>query len=190
MRLVLFVLMTIVTLASASVTAYPGMQAQKAEKPQPQSTVDRITILKEPFPLESVTFENAKGEPVTLEAFEGKVVMINFWATWCPPCIREIPALKQLDQAVDNQDFVFLPISIDKEGKSKVDEFLKQYQLGEFDSYFDPKMQTGNVFPLDIIPASFILNRKGELVAFARTFIEWDDPKALELIQGYLADKP
>ncbi|GLS84851.1 TlpA family protein disulfide reductase [Paraferrimonas haliotis] len=174
------------TLASAGVNAYPGMQP-KTEKPQ--SSVDRITQLDEPFAIENVVFTDADGKELSVDSFKGKVVMINYWATWCPPCIREIPALKKLEQSVNDDDFVFLPVSIDLEGKAKVDQFLKDYQIGEFHSYYDPKQSSGSVFPLDVIPASFILNRKGELVAFARTYIEWDDPKALQLIQSYLNQK-
>lgn len=172
-------------LASAfSAQAYPGMQ-KKAEG-EIQSSVDQINILPKPFPIEAVPFNDVNGNKVDFSQYRGQVVMINMWATWCPPCVRELPALDRFADKFDSKEFAVLPVSIDQHGKEQVQPFLQELGMPNFVTYYDKTQQLGQVFPLDTIPATFILNRQGELIAFVRTFVDWDDDKAVELINGFI----
>lgn len=170
--------------ASGAAIAYPGMQQQTM---QPASSVDLVRQLPQPFPIETVAFEDSEGKAVDFSQYKGKVVMVNMWATWCPPCVREIPALERLKAKLDPKEFAFLPISIDAGGKGEVDAFLKAQNMEDFGSFFDAPQNLRQVFPLDTIPATFILNREGQLVAFVRSYIDWDDPKAEALLQSIIA---
>ncbi|MBT1446621.1 TlpA family protein disulfide reductase [Shewanella sp. JM162201] len=170
--------------ASWAASAYPGMQQQQV---MPASSVELIRQLPEPYPIELVAFTDANGKSADFSQFRGKVVMVNMWATWCPPCVREIPALERLKAKLSPDDFAFLPISIDAGGKAEVDAFLKAQNMAEFGSFFDAPQNLRQVFPLDTIPATFILNREGQLVAFVRSYVDWDDPKAEALLQGLIA---
>lgn len=170
---------------SLSVQAYPGMQKQ-AEKQADKSRVNLIKVLPKSFPIEAVAFNDSKGHKTDFSQYAGKVVMVNMWATWCPPCVRELPAIERLEAKFDHNDFVVLPISIDRDGRDKVIPFLKSMGMDNFNSYYDETQELGEVFPLDTIPATFILNQKGELVAYVRTFVDWDDDKAAQLIQGFI----
>lgn len=174
------------SMSVSSVMAYPGMEKKAEGK---ASSIDLVNVLPQTYPIEVVPFSNAKGEPVDFSQYKGKVIMVNMWATWCPPCVRELPAIKRLSSKFDNSQFEILPISIDFEGKKKVEPFLKELGMEGFTSYYDEKQSLAQVFPLDTIPATFILNKEGELIAFVRTFVDWDDKKAIELIQSFI-DKP
>ncbi len=173
-----------INLIAIDANAYPGMQ--KKAQGEVQSRVELINVLPKPFPIESVNFQDADGKAIDFDQYKGKVVMINMWATWCPPCVRELPALERFKTKFDQDKFVMLPISIDQDGKQKVQPFLKSLDMGSFETYYDQKQALGAIFPLDTIPATFILNKQGELIAFVRTFVDWDDPEAVQLINRFL----
>ncbi|WOT05112.1 TlpA disulfide reductase family protein [Shewanella youngdeokensis] len=177
-------------LLAGSVQAYPGMEAAKEEESASNydypSTVDQINVLPKPFPIEAVPFKDNKGNTIDFSQYKGKIIMVNMWATWCPPCVRELPALSRISAKVGSDDFEVIPVSIDEAGNSKVEPFLKRLRMEGFTTYYDQEQALGTVFPLGTIPATFILNREGELIAFVRTFVDWDDDKAVKLIQGFL----
>lgn len=170
-------------LAGGSAYAYPGMQ--HATKPI-ESTVDLINVLPKTYPIKPVAFNDVDGKAIDFSHYKGKVIMVNMWATWCPPCVRELPAIERLATKFKAEDFALLPISIDAEGKQQVQSFLNTLGMAGFNSYYDPEQNLGQVFPLDTIPATFILDQDGQLIAFVRSFVDWDDAKAVSLIQGFI----
>lgn len=165
------------------VHAYPGMQ--QGAKPV-TSTIDLISVLPKAFPIEPAPFNDVDGKAIDFSQYKGKVVMVNVWATWCPPCVRELPAIERLATKFKAEDFALLPISIDADGKQQVQPFLNTLGMAGFNSYYDPEQNLGQVFPLDTIPATFILDQNGQLIAFVRSFVDWDDAKAVSLIQGFI----
>ncbi|MCL1052127.1 TlpA family protein disulfide reductase [Shewanella abyssi] len=164
--------------------AYPGMQKQG--EVEIQSSVDQISVLPKPFPIEAVPFKDSQGNAVDFSQYKGKVIMVNMWATWCPPCVRELPAISRFSAKIGSDEFEVLPVSIDFDGNKQVEPFLKSLGMEGFSTFYDKEQSLSNVFPLDTIPATFILNREGELIAFVRTFVDWDDDKAVTLIKGLL----
>jgi len=168
---------------ASTANAYPGMQA--AAKQTTESTLERINILPQPFPIALVDFTNTVGQPINFEQYKGKVVVVNIWATWCPPCVRELPALNRLDKTLDAEHFALIPISIDAEAVDVVKPFLESLELSTFNSYFDPQQELRDVFPLDTIPATFILNEQGELVAYVRSFVNWDDKNVISFLDQF-----
>ncbi len=170
-------------LAGGVAHAYPGMQ--QATKPM-ESTVDLINVLPKTFPIEPVAFNDVDGKAIDFSQFKGKIIMVNMWATWCPPCVRELPAIERLATKFKAEDFVLLPISIDAEGKQQVQPFLNSLGMPNFNSYYDQSQSLGDVFPLDTIPATFILDQQGQLIAFVRSYVDWDDAKAVSLIQDFI----
>ncbi|NKF51963.1 TlpA family protein disulfide reductase [Shewanella sp. WXL01] len=183
MKLILTAILSLTLMVSVHSHAYPGMKPKEAK--QSQSTLDKINVLPTPFPIDLVDFSSLAGEQVDFEAFRGKVVVVNMWATWCPPCVRELPALKRLGIALNKEDYALIPISIDAEGEQIVQPFLQSLEMGDFVSYFDPMQNLRAVFPLETIPATFILNEQGELVAFVRSYVDWDDENAIEFLAQF-----
>ncbi|GGI92809.1 TlpA disulfide reductase family protein [Shewanella gelidii] len=177
-------LMGLLCLSSAAY-AYPG--AQNKQQAQGDSRVRFVSILPQSYPIEAIPFKDTKGNETSFGDFKGKIVMVNMWATWCPPCVRELPALERLADKFSAEEFVVLPISIDRDGKDKVEPFLKSVGLESFSTFYDKDLELGAVFPLDTIPATFILNQQGELIAYVRTFVDWDDKEAEALISAFLS---
>ncbi|MFT5789621.1 MAG: thiol-disulfide isomerase/thioredoxin [Shewanella sp.] len=177
-------LFAIALMFTGQAQAYPGMQ--KKGDVEIQSSVDQISVLPKPFPIEAVPFKDSQGNAVDFSKYKGKVVMVNMWATWCPPCVRELPAISRFSAKIGSDEFEVLPVSIDFDGNKQVEPFLKSLGMEGFTTFYDKEQSLSNVFPLDTIPATFILNREGELVAFVRTFVDWDDDKAVTLIKGFL----
>lgn len=184
MKSKVFGLFAVGFILAGQVQAYPGMQKQSEIKIQ--SSVDQISVLPKPYPIEAVPFKDSQGNAVDFSLYKGKVIMVNMWATWCPPCVRELPAISRFSAKIGSDEFKVLPVSIDRDGNKQVEPFLKSLGMEGFTTFYDKEQSLGNVFPLDTIPATFILNRDGELIAFVRTFVDWDDEKAVTLIKGFL----
>ena len=108
------------------------------------------------------TLTDLQGKSWTLKQLTGKVVLVNFWATWCPPCRKEIPDLESLYKHFQDQGFVVLAIS--DEDSAKVQPFMAVEKV-TFPVLLDPLRKVNNLFQVDGIPKSFVYDRSGKLVA-------------------------
>jgi len=129
------VFLSIAALVTGQAQAYSGMQKQGDE--QIQSSVEQISVLPKPFPIEAVPFTNSQGNGVDFSHYKGKVIMVNIWATWCPPCVRELPAISRLVDKVGSEEFEVLPISIDRDGNKQVEPFLTSLGMEDFTTYYN-----------------------------------------------------
>jgi peroxiredoxin len=110
--------------------------------------------------------------------------MINFWATWCPPCREEMPAMERLWQHHKDQGFVIVAVSLDAD-PAVVKPFLDQYKL-TFPVALDPKMDLGNAYGVRALPSSFIVDSQGYLAALALGPRAWDNDASHSLVEGLL----
>lgn len=132
-----------------------------------------------------VTLHGLDGKTVTLSQFKGKVVMLNFWATWCPPCREEMPSMEALYQKVKgNPDFVILAVSIDKEADT-VKDFMKKnnYTLPVF---HDPNQEAGAVYGITGVPETFLIDKKGMIAEKVIGPLDWTKPEVASFIQDLL----
>jgi len=132
--------------------------------------------------VEDFTLEKADGGTFQLSEHRGKVVFINFWATWCPPCREEMPAMERLFQRSQKGDLVMLAVSVDADLKA-VAQFLNEQRF-TFTVGLDPKMELANTYGVRALPASFIVDRQGRLAALALGPRAWDSPAAHVLVDG------
>jgi peroxiredoxin len=112
----------------------------------------------------------------------GKVVMVNFWATWCPPCLEEMPAMDRLYRQHRDAGFALVAVSVDADG-SKVTPFVKAHKL-TFSIGLDPRMDLANGYSVRALPSSFIVDRQGHLAALAIGPRHWDSDAAHSLVEG------
>jgi len=113
------------------------------------------------------TFNDINGEEVSFSDFRGKIVYIDCWATWCVPCIKEIPYLKQLEKDFHGKDIVFVSFSTDKpEHKEKWEEFVKKEQLGGVQLISDngPKNIISDIYVVNTIPRFLLFDREGKII--------------------------
>ncbi len=134
---------------------------------------------------EDFTVALLRGETLKLREQRGKAVMINFWATWCPPCREEMPAMERLYRRHRERGFVILAVSVDTDA-SLVRPFLEQHKL-TFPVTLDAKMDLANTYGVRALPSSFLVDRYGYLAALALGPRAWDNRAAHALVEGMLA---
>ena len=121
---------------------------------------------------------------VRLLDYRGQVVLINFWATWCPPCLEEMPAMERLYRRHKDAGFTLVAISVDADPK-KVTPFVSEHKL-TMPIGVDPKMDLANTYGVRALPSSFVVGRDGNLAALALGPRHWDSDAAHSLVEGML----
>lgn len=109
------------------------------------------------------TLTDMQGQKVTLSQFRGKVVILNFWATWCPPCREEMPSMERLYRNLESQGLVLLAVNIEKNGKDAVSQFLQKRPY-TFPILLDDESVVQNTYKVFRFPESFIIDRNGVVV--------------------------
>jgi len=124
--------------------------------------------------------KNLDGEFVSLSDFKGKVVMINFWATWCPPCRKEMPSMQRAWEQYQKNDIMMLAVHIGGD----VDEiwsFVSEYNL-DFPVLIDGNSKVSNAWPILGIPTSFVIDKQGKIAYRAIGGREWDSPQLMQMM--------
>jgi peroxiredoxin len=127
------------------------------------------------------------GKQVRLGDHRGQVVFLNFWATWCPPCREEMPAMERLYQRYREKGFTVIAVSVDSDIVA-VPPFLRQNKL-TFPIGHDPKMALAERYGVRALPSSFLIDRKGNLVALAIGPRAWDTKPAYAVIETLLSTR-
>jgi len=151
------------------------------------SAVANFSLLDPPQPMPAHPFSDETGAERTFADFEGKVVLVNFWATWCAPCVAEMASLDRLQAALGGPDFQVLPISLDIEGASEVVPFYEQHGLEHLPIALNPKGEIGAAVSLQGLPTTILVGRDGMAIGILLGAAEWDSPDAMELISWILA---
>ncbi|MBF0401146.1 MAG: TlpA family protein disulfide reductase [Magnetococcales bacterium] len=121
-----------------------------------------------------------EGRLHTLAHYRGKVVLVNFWATWCPPCLKEMPSMERLWQELADKGLVVLAINMG-ESANNVENFGFQYGLS-FPLLLDKEDTAGRDWLVRGLPTSYVVNREGKIVFQAIGERDWDDPKLKEAL--------
>ena len=141
--------------------------------------------LTSPQPAPEVGFADTAGNPAAFSDFKGKLLLVNLWATWCQPCIREMPSLEKL-QASQGDRLVVAAISEDRGGAKVVEPFVAKLGLDKVKVYLDPKSQVGHAFTVRGLPTTLVIDADGRLVGRVEGAAEWDMPKMLMALTPFL----
>ena len=139
------------------------------------------------LPLSKVTFENAQGKTMTLADFKGKVVLLNIWATWCPPCVREMPTLDKLQKLLGGKNFQVVPLSVDKGGIYTVKSFYDDNFIGSLPIYVDPTTHALETLSILGTPTTILIDKQGKEIARTMGPEDWDQPAVIAQIKHYMA---
>ena len=125
-------------------------------------------------------FEDPAGEAITLADFRGKPLLVNLWATWCPPCIAEMPTLDGL--AERDKGLQVLAVSEDLNGHDKVDAFFAQRRFANLQPYIDPGLSLMTELKVDTLPTTILYDAEGREVWRMTGMADWEGPRAAQLI--------
>jgi len=145
-----------------------------------------FTLLDPPVPAPLEVFTDLEGRRVRLADFAGRVVLVNFWATWCAPCVREMPALDRLQAALGDAGLTVATVSIDRGGRDVVEGFAAELGLRHLGLYLDPEATLAGAFGVTGLPTTFLVDATGQVVGGLQGAAEWDSPEAAALIRYYL----
>jgi len=127
----------------------------------------------------------SKNGVVALDQFRGKVVLINFWATWCPPCVYEMPSLENLKKKMEGKDFQILAVSLDEEGWPVIDKFVAKTPM-TMTILLDSRGDVPTEYGTSRLPESFLIDKNGAIVKKYVGPRDWTDPKIIAEITSYV----
>lgn len=129
-------------------------------------------------------FLDGNGAEVRLADFRGKAVVLNFWATWCAPCVKELPSLERLKAA--RGDIVVIALNVDTRADRPIGAFLKEVGAEGLEAYTDPEKKLWRAFRLNSLPTTFVIDAEGKVVGRRERDAEWDSAAALAAIDAAL----
>ena len=142
-------------------------------------------LIKDPKKVETFSVKDINDYEKIISSSEKKILLLNFWATWCAPCIKEIPELLELKKKFkDDVEIYFL--SVDSNVKKTVPKFLKKNKLEDLKVLNDEKLKISSKFGVKVMPTTIIINKEFEEVAEVKGYVDWSSSKYVDLIKKFL----
>ena len=129
------------------------------------------------------TLKTLDGQEVSLSSLKGKVVLLNFWATWCPPCREEVPSMVKLNAAMENKPFRMLAVSIDEGGKKAVEAYFRE-SGNALPTLLDPDRAVGKIYGITGVPETFIIDMQGVMRKKVIGPMDWSNPEVIGYLDG------
>ena len=150
-----------------------------------QPNFKNLIVYSQTKKLKNIEFKNNFNEIIKLNDYRGKLVILNFWATWCAPCREEMPDLDTLQSINQLENLKIFPINVGKEKIENAEKFFLELKIKNLDIYFDDTVKLANLFSLRGIPTSIIINKDGEEFARIMGAIDFTDKKFVEWLKKY-----
>lgn len=154
-------------------------------------TLDASARIEEHQPkvIHDVKLQDLNGKELHIDQLEGNVLILHFWATWCPNCVKEMESLNRLQKIVKKEPIIVLPISEDFKGAKVIEDFYHDHNLRNLVAFLDSNNKLFKQFKLASLPFSMILDSSGRQVAIVKTPIDWTEEKVIKLLRKYVANK-
>ena len=147
--------------------------------------IKNLKIHKDPKKVTNIVFRNSEDLMVSLEDFDNKLVIINFWATWCAPCREEMPSLDILQSNKKIKNLIILPINVGKENIDKAKKFFEDLEIKNLQLYYDDSVKLANNFSLIGLPTTIFINKDGKEFARILGSIDFEDKKFIDWLKKY-----
>ena len=147
--------------------------------------IKNIVIHKIPKTYDNVIFLDQKDQKININEYKGKLLILNFWATWCEPCKEEMPSLDKLQVNPELDKIKIFAINIGKENLDKVNKFFVDLNIKNFEPYFDPPTTLAKTFSLRGVPTSILINKEGQEFARIIGSIDIEDENFVSWIKKY-----
>tara|TARA_B110000238_G_C15777815_1_gene290435 strand:- start:39 stop:554 length:516 start_codon:yes stop_codon:yes gene_type:complete len=151
------------------------------EKPD----LKNLVLIKNPKTYENVTFMDINQNIVNLDDFRGKLMILNFWATWCAPCKEEMPSLDDLQSNAKLNNLKIFPINIGQEDISKSISFFKELNIKNLDIYIDAPITLPKKFSLRGVPTTILFNKQGKEFARIMGSIDFNNEEFISWLKKY-----
>ncbi len=177
---------------SALVIAFSAASApaRAADGPRLEGHMEVFQVAPGARPRPGITWKDGNGKTVSLKDFGGKIVLMNFWATWCAPCVRELPSIDRLAATLDGEEFEVVAINIDRGGKPVALKMLRRLKLNNLDLYLDRENTAVRRLGVRQMPTTYVFDRKGREVGKLEGAAEWDEPEAVALVRYFIDNPP
>ncbi len=149
------------------------------------SEIKNIVIHKDLKVYDNVIFLDKNDKKLNIIEFRGNLILLNFWATWCEPCKKELPSLNRLQINENLNNLKIFAINISKENKKKVDNFFKDLNIENFEPYYDAPTTLAKTFSLRGVPTSILLDKDGKEFSRIIGSIDFDDKNFIEWLKTY-----
>ncbi|MCH9000009.1 MAG: TlpA family protein disulfide reductase [Proteobacteria bacterium] len=154
--------------------------------PALRNSRNQFAFLQPPKPAPMTPILAEDGRMMVLDRYRGKVILLNLWATWCPPCVRELPALDRLQSALGGRDFTVMALSIDEADMAVPVSFVRGLGLENLDVYLDFTGTIAKAFPLYGLPITYLIDRRGLIIGYLVGAADWDSPEAMKFLNHYI----
>ena len=151
------------------------------EKPD----IKNLVLIKDPKVYEDVVFKDINQINVDLDDFKGKLILLNFWATWCAPCKEEMPSLDNLQLNSNLSNLIIFPINIGQEDVSKSKFFFKELNIENLDIYIDAPITLAKKFSLRGVPTTILINKQGKEFARIVGSIDFNNEEFINWLKNY-----
>lgn len=187
------VLMIAIAVVLAVIGVVGAITIQKPQEPAPSATtgttkspVSRFAPVEGDFTV--VAPVDGKGQPADMAPYRGKVLLVNLWATWCAPCIKELPSLGALQQELGGEAFQVVTIAIDERDPSKIEPFLASHGAADLPVLIDRDRTIDKVAEVIALPTSLLVDRDGKVKAMLTGDACWNSGTALAAVKAFIAD--
>ena len=144
-----------------------------------------LVIYDDQKKISEISFKNEEDKNVSLSEYKNKLLILNFWATWCEPCKEEMPSLQNLQNNPNFKNLKILPINIGQEDKNSIRKFFSDVKINSFEIFYDSDVKLAKKFSLRGIPTSILINKDGYEFAKIIGSINFEDPKFVNWLLNY-----
>ena len=145
-----------------------------------------FAVYDEPQEVANVRFVTEDGTRMEMADFQGKVILLNVWATWCVPCREEMPTLDALQASLGSDRFEVVPLSIDRAGVPPVRRFYDEIGVTHLGMYVDKTMLSATALRTVGLPTTILIDAKGKELGRLVGPADWDDPEMVNFLKGYI----
>jgi len=179
--------------AVAALGANPGFAAPldaAALKALRAGEMKKLAIAETPVAMPDVPVTDAAGAAHVLSEYKGKYILVNFWATWCAPCRKEMPQLDALQQDLNGADFSVVLVAVGHNPLPTINKFFADAGIDHLETLLDPKQKLAREAGVLGLPVTALLNRDGLEIARAQGEVDWHSPEALAFLRAVIAADP
>jgi thiol-disulfide isomerase/thioredoxin len=191
-RLVLIIVAVpaIIAAVAATMFLYGGLDPVHEAPAGPPSALAPFTLAAKPAAVPQVAVSDASGARLSLASFKGKYVLLNLWATWCGPCVKELPALAKLKSAAASANFAVVAVDVGRNTTGEARSFLDAHDAKALDTYVDSNIALLRAFNAFGLPLTVLIDPQGREIGRAVGPAQWDNKDAIAYFKGLAAQKP